>query len=86
MKLTGDLKKQVEQTDSKEEARKVIAQAGMELTDDELDKVAGGQDEETYCYCSPPDFRDDGYCRKCGGKNPGLKKTGFGWIVDTQFT
>ena len=42
MKLTGNLKKQVEQTDSKEEARKVIEQAGMELTDNELDQAAGG--------------------------------------------
>ena len=42
MKLVGNLKKQVEQTESKEEAKKVIEQAGMELTDDELDQVAGG--------------------------------------------
>ena len=42
MKLTGNLKKQVEQTESKEEARKVIRQAGMELTDEELDQVSGG--------------------------------------------
>ena len=43
MKLIGNLKKQVEQTESKEEAKKVIEQAGMELTDDELDQVAGGR-------------------------------------------
>jgi len=47
MKLVGNLKKQVEQTESKEEAKKVIEQAGMELTDDELDQVAGGQ---SYLY------------------------------------
>lgn len=42
MKLTGNLKKQVEATATKEEAREAIRNAGMELTDDELDQVAGG--------------------------------------------
>lgn len=42
MKLIGNLKKQVELTGSKEEARSLIEEAGLELTDDELDKVAGG--------------------------------------------
>ena len=42
MKLTGDLKNQVEKAESKEEKKKLIANAGMELTDDELDEVAGG--------------------------------------------
>jgi len=42
MKLIGNLKKQVEQTESRKEAKKVIEQTGMELTDDELNKVAGG--------------------------------------------
>ncbi len=42
MELTGDLKKQVEQAKTKEEALKIIEQAGIELTDEELDQVAGG--------------------------------------------
>ena len=42
MKLIGNLKEQVELTESKEEAKKVIEAAGMLLTDDELEKVAGG--------------------------------------------
>lgn len=42
MKLTGELKKKVENTKSKEEAKELIAQAGMELTDEELNQVAGG--------------------------------------------
>jgi len=42
MELTGDLKKRVEQAETKEEAKVLIAQAGMELTDEELDQVAGG--------------------------------------------
>ncbi len=37
MKLIGNLKKQVEETKNKEEAKEVIEKAGMELTDDELD-------------------------------------------------
>ncbi len=42
MKLIGNLKKQVEETKNKEEAKEVIEKAGMELTDEELDLVAGG--------------------------------------------
>lgn len=43
MKLIGDLKKKVEAASSKEEARAAIAEAGMELTPDELDLVSGGE-------------------------------------------
>ena len=43
MKLIGNLKKQVEATTTKDEAREAIRSAGMELTDDELDQVAGGR-------------------------------------------
>ncbi|MBR4328946.1 MAG: bacteriocin [Candidatus Riflebacteria bacterium] len=42
MKLIGNLKKQVEETKNKEEAKEVIEKAGMELTDEELDQVTGG--------------------------------------------
>ena len=42
MKLIGNLKKQVERTKNKEEARNLIEQAGMRLTDEELEMVAGG--------------------------------------------
>ena len=42
MKLTGRLKEQVEQAKTKEEAKDLIAQVGMELTDEEMDQVAGG--------------------------------------------
>ncbi len=42
MKLTGDLKKKVEEAASREANKAAIEQAGMELTDDELDNVAGG--------------------------------------------
>ncbi len=43
MKLTGELKKNVDKAESREEAKNLIAEAGMELTDEELDQVAGGQ-------------------------------------------
>ena len=42
MKLVGELKKQVEGTNNKEEAKELIEDAGMLLTDDELDWVTGG--------------------------------------------
>ncbi|MBQ6442409.1 MAG: hypothetical protein IJJ13_07465 [Lachnospiraceae bacterium] len=43
MQLTGELKEKVEQTESKEEAKKTIEAAGMILDDAELDQVAGGE-------------------------------------------
>ena len=42
MKLTGRLKTNVAKASSKEEARSMIAKAGMELTMDELEIVTGG--------------------------------------------
>ena len=42
MKLTGELKEKVDKAETKEEARDLIAQAGMELTDEEIDSVTGG--------------------------------------------
>ncbi len=42
MKLVGELKEKVEKTESKEEAKKVIEEAGIELTDEEMNQVAGG--------------------------------------------
>lgn len=44
MKLVGKLKESVEQVSSKEEANKLIEDAGMKLNDDELDAVVGGID------------------------------------------
>ena len=42
MKLVGKLKDDVAQAKDKEEAKKIMEKAGMKLTDDELDSVAGG--------------------------------------------
>ncbi len=42
MKLVGELKDKVEKAENQEEAKKIIEKAGMELTEEELDQVAGG--------------------------------------------
>ena len=42
MKLVGELKEKVEKAENLEEAKKTIANAGMELTDEEMAEVAGG--------------------------------------------
>ncbi len=42
MELTGKLKDEMAQAKDKEEAKKIMEKAGIKLTDDELDSVAGG--------------------------------------------
>lgn len=42
MKLSGELKEKVEQTKSAAEAKEVLESAGIELTDNEVEEVAGG--------------------------------------------
>ena len=42
MNLIGKLKESVEKAESREEAKEIIKKAGMLLTDEELEKVAGG--------------------------------------------
>ena len=42
MELTGELKEKIEKAESKEEAKKIIKDAGIELNDEEMDQVAGG--------------------------------------------
>lgn len=54
MKLIGNLKKQVEKAESKQEKKSLIENAGMLLSDDELESVAGGKSNlfkpyEIYC-------------------------------------
>ena len=43
MKLVGELKKEVEKIETKEGKKEAIKNAGMELSDEELDQVAGGK-------------------------------------------
>ncbi len=50
MKLIGDLKKKVDEANTKEEAKELIANAGMELTDEEMDEVSGGQAKSLSAY------------------------------------
>ena len=42
MKLTGNLKKEVDNIDTKEGKKEAIRKAGMLVTDDELEQVSGG--------------------------------------------
>ena len=42
MKLVGELKEKVEKAENQEEAKEIIKEAGIELTDEEIDQVAGG--------------------------------------------
>ena len=43
MKLIGNLREIVEKAQTKEEARNTIRKAGMLLTDEELEQIAGGE-------------------------------------------
>lgn len=43
MELTGELKEKIEKATNAEEAKKILEAAGVELTEDELDQVAGGK-------------------------------------------
>lgn len=58
MKLIGDLKKKVDEAKTKEEAKELIANAGMELTEEEMDAVSGG-------LMPSPSFGGP-RCLKCG--------------------
>lgn len=51
MKLIGDLKKKVDEANTKEEAKELIANAGMELTEEEMDAVSGGSSLVDVCQC-----------------------------------
>ncbi len=42
MKLVGKLKENVEKAENKDQAKELIAEAGMELTDEEMETIAGG--------------------------------------------
>ncbi|MCR5235249.1 MAG: bacteriocin [Lachnospiraceae bacterium] len=42
MKLVGKLNEKVSKAKSNEEAKEIIKEAGMELTDEELEQVSGG--------------------------------------------
>ena len=60
MQLTGELKEKVEKTESKEEAKGLIAEAGMELTDEEIDQVSGGCDNDMIVHYTGKAAAEDG--------------------------
>ena len=43
MELTKELKEKLEKAENKEDAKKILEEAGVELTEEELDQVAGGK-------------------------------------------
>ena len=53
----------------------------MELTDDELDAVAGGDRAsdytDGYCHSENPDLDEYLNCRKCGGRRRTNRRTHF---------
>ncbi len=55
MKLTGELKKQVEKAGSKDEKKSLIENAGMLLRDDELEMVSGGKHHDGTTHGNCPD-------------------------------
>lgn len=46
MKLIGKLKEKVDKAETREEKKEIIEEAGVALTDEELDKVAGGYGDD----------------------------------------
>ena len=42
MELSKELKEKLEKAENKEEAKKILEEAGIKLTEEELDQVAGG--------------------------------------------
>ena len=58
MKLIGNLRKQVESEGTMEGRKKLIEKAGMKLTDEELEMVAGGQQDNTGNDGNPGDATD----------------------------
>ncbi len=58
MKLIGKLKEQVEKAASLDEAKAIIAAAGMELTREEMSSVTGGDIKRG--------FTNQPHCKSCG--------------------
>ena len=50
MELSKELKEKVEKAENKEEAKKILKEAGLTLDDDEVDQVAGGAGWPWYFY------------------------------------
>ena len=64
MKLVGKLKENVEKAENKEQAKELIAHAGMELTDEEVEAVSGGaivKEGPTYGVVTDDCLDQEGY-------------------------
>ena len=68
MKLTGNLKKQVEKAETKDEKKSLIENAGMLLNEDELEMVSGGAGGRKTCtlYCAGTVFGSRTVQPSCG--------------------
>jgi hypothetical protein len=65
MKLTGSLKKQTDDTNNREEKRSLIENAGMMLTEDELDMVSGGWGAISEHPCISCLYQNSARCNHC---------------------
>lgn len=63
MKLTGNLKKQVENEGTREGRRNLIEKAGMLLTDEELNMVSGGVVDPEFAMPDPDPGPDPGHAK-----------------------
>ena len=80
MKMTEELKNKIKTAKTKEEVQKIFTEAGVELTDEDLDGVSGGVDATRmfpsfrcpYCGCVGffypfPGVGNTAYCCECDG-------------------
>ena len=68
MKLTGSLKKQADETNNREEKRSLTGNAGMMLTEDELDMVSGGCGRKSEPPCLSCIYQKSKRCEQCQEK------------------
>lgn len=67
MNLVGKLKDEVEQANTPEELKQAFMNAGIELSEEELDALFGGTDlPERGIVCSPEDYYYAGGLPVCG--------------------
>ena len=70
MKLTDKLKTQVESSAAKEEKKDAIKQTDMLLSNDELDLISGGKQEDFHKkYCLLHGWYDSYECPQCAAES-----------------
>ena len=75
MKLIGNLKKRVDQATDIAEKKSLIEKAGMQLTDDEMEQVAGGANFFSYEKNCP-------FCEKIAKVKMGESCPRCGWTYN----